>query len=67
MKRTFDRWVDIEAATDYQLRRELEMTLDDLAYDRQVCGPGYPSPRLQTVRDIILEQERRTLRHGYGR
>ena len=59
MTRTFDRWVEIENLTDYQLERELETTLEDFAYDLKVCGPGYPSPRKQTIRDIIIEQERR--------
>lgn len=62
MTRTFDRWVEIETASDYTLERELDSTLVDLAYDLKVCGRGYPSPRKKTVRDIIAEQERRKAR-----
>lgn len=60
--RTFDRGVDIETAPDYVLARELEMTLEDVAYDKKVCGAGYPTPRMDTVRAIIVEQERRKVR-----
>lgn len=59
MTHTLDRWVEIETASDYTLSRELEMTLADLAYDLKVCGRGYPSPRYETVRALIAEQERR--------
>lgn len=62
MTRTFDRWVETETASDYTLQRELDETLVDLAYDLKVCGPGYPSPRKATIRDIIAEQERRKAR-----
>ena len=64
MTRTFDRWVDIKTASDYTLTRELEMTMEDLAYDLKVCGSGYPSPRRQTIRDIIVEQEWRKVLRG---
>ena len=64
MTRTFDRGVEIETASNYQLERELEMTLADVAYDKKVCGAGYPSPRMATVRALILEQERRRVRYG---
>ena len=57
--RTFDRGVEIETAPDYLLARELDMTLEYLANDLRVCGSGYPSPRKETVRAIIVEQERR--------
>lgn len=59
MTRTLDRGVEIETAPDYVLERELEMTLADLAYDLKVCGSGYPSPRKETIRNIIREQIRR--------
>ncbi|HUT78495.1 MAG TPA: hypothetical protein VM285_12455 [Polyangia bacterium] len=65
MARTFDRWVDISTASEYTLQRELDETLTDLAYDLRVCGRGYPSPRKETVREIIAEQERRKARR-YG-
>ena len=59
MTQTFDRGVEIETAPDYELDRELRMTLEYLADDIRVCGSGYPSPRYETVRAIIREQERR--------
>ena len=59
MTRTFDRWMEIETASDFDLARELQENLVDLAYDLRVCGATYPSPRYQTVRDLIREQERR--------
>ena len=53
MTQTFDRGVEIETAPDYELDRELRMTLEYLADDIRVCGSGYPSPRYETVRAII--------------
>lgn len=62
MTRTFNTWRDIETMSDYELEHELNDQIASLAYDLKVCGPGYPSPRKDTVRDIIREQERRKAR-----
>jgi len=62
--RTFDRGVDIETAGDHELEFELRETLEYLADDLRVCGRGYPSPRYETLRAIIREQERRKFRYA---
>lgn len=65
MTRTFDRYVEIETASNHELAREFEMTLEYLAEDLRVCGRGYPSPRKATLRAIVAEQERRKAVTGF--
>lgn len=53
--RTFDRGVDVANADDATLERELEYTLE-----RMRGGSYAPSdPRMETVRSIVAEQNRR--------
>lgn len=59
MTRSFATWLDIETASTYELKRELEREYDRLAYDLKVCGSGYPSPRKQSIEDIAVELARR--------
>lgn len=56
--RTFDQGVLIEAASDAELRRQLDYTLDRIVDNRRAYPAGN-DPRMETVRAIIAETERR--------
>lgn len=63
MTRTFATWMNTETASRRELERELEREYEGLAYDLKVCGPGYPSPRKDSIRRIHRELARREESH----
>jgi len=62
---TFDRYVNIEAASDYTLQREMETIIECIARGQKVCGPGYPDPRYRDIKAIAAEQARREATRRY--
>lgn len=54
--RTFDRGVDIRSASDWELQRELEHTMEMIRSTSY--GPAV-DPRMPTIRAILEEQARR--------
>lgn len=62
MTRTFATWLEVETASDYELKRELDRELEALADDLRICGAGYPSPRKRSIAAIAREQAKRELR-----
>jgi hypothetical protein len=59
MARTFATWLNTETASRWELERELEREYEGLAYDLKVCGPGYPSPRKESIRHIHVALAKR--------